>query len=75
MKKKNFGDELEKNWDKFVKILKKVLNCLFKSSCIISNTLTILVCKKDSKNHIQILKKKIIGFLKDSVKKHKTSIA
>ena len=52
MKKKNFGEELEKNWDKFVKILKKVVNCLFKSSCIISNTLTILVCKKDQKNHL-----------------------
>ncbi len=73
-----YGDTMElklkQKWNKIIKVLQKVIQYIYKSSCLMSNTLGIVVAKGTlPNNQIKPLKKFIMKFLEDSISRHKKS--
>ena len=68
--------ELNEQWGKIVKTFKKIMNSIFKSSCLLASNLfsiTKEICKNDKK---LIRSKNFINkFMKESLTRHKTSMS
>ena len=67
-------NELNENWQQMMKFFMKFLNSIFKSSCLLANSISLIIgkyCVKD-KNYTKI-KQCIMKFLNESLERHKTS--
>lgn len=67
-------NELNENWQQMMKFFMKFLNSIFKSSCLLANSISLIIGKyvNNDKNYSKI-KQCIMKFLNESLERHKTS--
>lgn len=78
VKSRNKNEEkiLNEHWSKIVKTFMKIMNCIFKSSCLLAGNF-FLVSKEVCKNEKKLNRSKnfINKFLKESMTRHKSSLS